>query len=373
MAETLASQVVLAETVEKVDSAGNMSDWSGINAFDIVPLVPSELSGNGEKLSWTGVAGAGSYVVEYSKDGFATTFSITVTSCSLDTFGIPAGKYQWRVCAVENSRWVKGNDFTVDRQGEQGKLLSNANGVQDIFFAAGTSVWGSGFAAQHLGNGSWQGTGERVELQGKSKITGIFAGSTDANILVLSDSAGGDALFIDDIFTASGDQIRFSQINEICGGDGNDIIDMTSLRFDYSGVIRIYGGSGDDIIWGGAEKNILYGDSGNDKLTGSYGDDILAGGSGDDTMHGGGGNDIFCFGANWGSDIVEQLPGDGSTVTLWFAAGSLENWDSEHLVYTDGENSVAVTGCTCVDVKFGSLEEAPEGVFAAAVTDKIFR
>ena len=45
-------------------------------------------------------------------------------------------------------------------------------------------------------------------MQGKNKITDIFAGSTDANVLVLTDDANGDALFLDDIFSASPVSVR---------------------------------------------------------------------------------------------------------------------------------------------------------------------
>ena len=69
---------------------------------------------------------------------------------------------------------------------------------------------------------------------------------------------------------------------------------------------------------------------------------MIAGGVGDDSMHGGGGNDVFTFCDNWGTDTVQQLA--NGTVTLWFASGSIDNWDEVSLTYTDGENSVKVNG-----------------------------
>ena len=83
----------------------------------------------------------------------------------------------------------------------------------------------------------------------------------------------------------------------------------------------------------------------------------------------GGGNDTFCFGKNWGNDTVEQLA--GGKVTLWFADGSESNWNSSSLTYSDGTNSVTVSGVTEVTLKFGG--DAPvAGAFLDAASEKIF-
>jgi hypothetical protein len=86
-------------------------------------------------------------------------------------------------------------------------------------------------------------------------------------------------------------------------------------------------------------------------------------------MHGGGGDDIFTFGANWGKDTVEQL--SGGSVTLHFETGSEANWNQDTLTYTDGVNSVKVSGVTDVKLVFG--EPAPvAGAFLDAASKKIF-
>ena len=98
---------------------------------------------------------------------------------------------------------------------------------------------------------------------------------------------------------------------------------------------------------------------------------MIIGGAGSDSLHGGGGSDIFCFGKNWGVDTIEQL-GSGS-VTLWFESGSESNWNASTLTYTDGANSVTVSGVTArkVSLKFGG--DAPvAGAFADAASEKIF-
>ena len=211
----------------------------------------------------------------------------------------------------------------------------------------------------------------KVLLKGKNKIADIFEGSSDANVLVLTDDANGDALFVDDIYTALGDQARFAQIDEIRAGDGDDIVDMTSQRYAYNGSeIEIYGGSGNDTLWGGAETNILFGDAGNDRLVGASGNDFLAGGSGNDSMHGGGGDDIFTFGGAFGNDTIEQLA--NGSVTLWFADGSEANWNAAKLTYSDGVNSVSVSGCVNVTLRFGSDPALPAGAFEEETTEKVF-
>ena len=242
-----------------------------------------------------------------------------------------------------------------------------------LMTAKANGIWEKGYTAEHQGilNG-WTGTKEQIVLEGKNKIADVFTGATDANVLVLTDDTNGDALFIDDIYTALGDQARLSQINEIRAGAGNDIIDLTSQQFAYVGNgVKVYGGSGNDVIWANSGNNTLFGDAGDDRIVGANGDDIITGGAGNDGMNGGGGNDTFCFGANFGNDTVEQLA--GGSVTLYFENGSMDNWNAATLTYTDGANSVKVSGVTNADVKLVFGEPAPvEGAFLDAASEKIF-
>ena len=81
-------------------------------------------------------------------------------------------------------------------------------------------------------------------------------------------------------------------------------------------------------------------------------------------------------GEGWGADTVEQLA--GGSVTLWFASGGMENWDAANLTYTDGDNSVTVSGVTAVALKFGDdgseqyANLAAMGAFDAFTSRKIF-
>ncbi len=344
--------------VQSVDAAGNVSSWSEAVAYTVGSVV-SALQGSASGVSWKDASGTGNYTVEYSKDNFAHLLSLESSSCGVDTYNVPAGNYRWRVDGVE------GPGFTAGEKNSAAIFKSDADGVQDLFFGTAHSLWSKGYAAEH------QTTGERIMLAGKNNISDIFEGSSDAAILVLTDDANGDALFVDDIYSALGCQARFARMSEIRAGAGDDIVDMTSERWTYSGSnIRIFGGDGNDVLWGGAESNILSGDAGNDRLAGASGNDILIGGSGNDLLLGGGGDDIFIFGAGWGEDTVEQLT--SGSVTLWFESGSSANWNKETLTYSDGECKVSVKGCADVMLKFGDDSSLPENCFDGALTDKVF-
>ncbi|MBQ7176313.1 MAG: hypothetical protein IJS08_02770, partial [Victivallales bacterium] len=195
------------------------------------------------------------------------------------------------------------------------------NGLPELMFARGTDIWTSFHKARHVGMGEWTGTLETAALSGKNVLDDVFEGSSDASVLLLTDDGNGDALFVDDIYSAFPEameaQSRIAKIDEIRAGAGDDVVDLTSQRFEYVGNgMTVRGGLGNDVIWANKGENILFGDAGDDRIVGASGNDVLIGGSGDDSMHGGGGNDIFTFGGTWGNDTIEQLT--GGTVRLWF-------------------------------------------------------
>jgi len=293
---------------------------------------------------------------------------------AIDFFALPAGTFQWQVKA-ENGVFTAGNAIVSENSSEPQLLSSEANGDMDLFFGNASGTWEDGYFAEHQGilNG-WNGTGEQVELLGKNKISDVFSGSDDANILVLTDDTNGDALFVEDVYTSFGkDAARIAQIDEIRAGAGDDIIDLTSQKFAYVGNgVKIYGGLGNDTIWANNGNNTLFGDAGNDRIIGGSGNDVIVGGIGNDSMHGGGGDDIFSFGSDWGVDTVEQLS-DGK-VTLWFADGEVSNWNADTLTYTDGANSVTVSGVSAenITLNFGNETSLPAGAFSDAASEKIF-
>ena len=326
------------------------------------------------------------YTVEYSADNFEHVIRFTVTTPTLDSFRMPTGTYQLRVRQDGSSEWMTGDSIVAAEFDSTPQIIkSDADGNADVFFANPAGTWESGYLAQHVGSiDDWAGTNEYASVYGKNKLADIIEGSTDANILLMTDDDNGDTLFVDDIYTASPgniaeQQARIARIDEIRAGAGNDIVDMTSQRFEYIGDgLTIRGGAGSDTIWANKGDNWLFGDAGNDRIVGASANDVIAGGIGNDRMHGGGGGDVFTFCENWGMDNVEQLA--TGTVTLWFASGSLTNWDKAALTYTDGDNSVKVSGVAAeqVTLKFGDdgsdefASLAAMGAFFDATTERIF-
>ncbi len=260
-------------------------------------------------------------------------------------------------------------------------VTAEDNGLADVMFGRSTGVWNGIFVARHTE------LGMSAPLEDKNIIGDIYGGSNDTSLLLLTDDANGDTLFVDDIFSAFPDgleaQARIAKIDEIRAGVGNDVVDLTSQRFAYvGGGMTVHGGLGDDVIWANSGDNWLFGDAGNDNLVGAGGNDVLVGGAGDDTLHGGGGDDLFAFGGDWGNDTVEQLA--RSKVTLWFQDGDETNvvWNAEAstLTYTDGNNSVTVTGVSKenITLKFGDdgseqyRDLLASGAFNEFTSERIF-
>ena len=84
----------------------------------------------------------------------------------------------------------------------------------------------------------------------------------------------------------------------LTGGIGDNVIDAS----EFSGMVTLYGGSGDDKLLGGAGNDSIYGSQGADTLIGGNGNDSLLGGQQDDILSGGGGNDTLIGSA--GSDAL---------------------------------------------------------------------
>ena len=345
-----------------------------------------DLTGSKDEVSWESST-ISEYVLECSTDGFEHVLQKTTRGTAVDLLNLPAGTYQWRVKAnMDTAEWNDGNEIVSDNTGTIPKVFrSKADASDDIFFATPNGTWDGIYYAQNVGSvNDWTGTNEIVSANGKGRIQDLFFGSADPSTLCLTDSENGDALFLDDIYTGLPEDIeentgRLFRLQSIMAGAGDDIIDMTSQRFGYSdGNLSIFGGDGDDIIWASKGRNLLYGDAGNDRIVGASSNDVIVGGIGNDRMHGGGGDDIFTFGENWGMDTVEQLA--TGSVTLWFASGDESKWNTDTMTYTDGENSVKVSGVAAdkITLKFGDdgsdqfATLSGMGAFFDATTERIF-
>ena len=251
-------------------------------------------------------SGAGS--VAYTRDGSNYLIVMTGQGDSIiNTYGL-TGTYHWErySSAAAFSGDVTGG--AVSSSPQYFRAYENLN--PDLFFANAKGTWEGGYSAKHVGFRDWSGTGETADLSGKNKIVDVFVGAYsisqgfgEASILVLTDDANGDALFLDDIYSAIPtviQQARLDNIMEIRAGAGDDVVDLTSERFEFGSQregVKIYGGDGNDTIWANFGSNMLFGDAGHDHIVGGDGDDWIIGGVGNDTLHGGGGDDIFVFGS----------------------------------------------------------------------------
>ena len=342
------------------------------------PVVPT-LQGNANGVTITAAAGVNDFIVEYSQNNFASVINFETDTNKVDTYLIGAGSWQVRAKEDNAAAFNAQTAFTAAAPaGGAMQIISDSDEDMDIFFARTAGTWSSRYAARHAGSvNGWQGTGEKVALNGKNIITDVFSGSSDDNILLLTDDANGDALFLDDVYTALGNRARLSRIEDIRAGAGDDVIDLTSPKYTcYGSEMSIYGGAGNDVIWATGHDNDLYGDGGNDRIIGGAGFDLIIGGAGNDSMNNGGGDDIFAFGGSFGQDTVEIV--GNANITLWFASGSSSNWNAVNRIYRDGSNSVTVSGSGNVSLKFGDDgsdmydDMVDVGAFLNAASEKIF-
>ncbi|MBQ9366446.1 MAG: hypothetical protein IJT83_01595, partial [Victivallales bacterium] len=348
-----------------VDAAGNESETTECNVA--VALKESDFAtaanAGSVQTTWTneGVAAwAEQYDVQLVVDAEKQVLLEGVNGQGIEVCNADGTTLSLSVKPSQSNEWTDGGTVEVPASPEEVvQVQADTNGLTDVLMVRAHETWGAFFIARHVGVGDWEGTNETISLSGKNRIKDIYAGSDDSTVLLLTDDENGDALFVDDIYSAFPDGsdavARLAKLDEIRAGAGNDIIDLTSQRFDYNGKdMTVKGGAGNDTIWANQGANWLFGDTGNDRLVGAGGDDMLAGGAGDDSIHGGGGNDIIAFGGSWGNDTVEQK--EGGTLLLWF--DGIEQGDLDisagangDLVFASEKGSVTIADLKYDDVK----------------------
>ena len=137
----------------------------------------------------------------------------------------------------------------------------------------------------------------RSPNQGKGgQVQGI--NNTDAwgdslNVYTIFGTSNADLIFMDKL---GYDTSRLINVTQIKGGDGDDLIDLTSQRFAY-GAVMLNGGAGNDWLLGNSGGDRLFGLSGSDRLKGYGGNDYLSGGNNNDHLYGGRGNDKLIGGS----------------------------------------------------------------------------
>lgn len=201
-------------------------------------------------------------------------------------------------------------DDTLDGRGGQDLLVGGAG--DDTFAFARDAVWSGGVRREH------PGTGERVNLNGRTRSYDVFDGGSGLDTLLGTGRA--DAILRFDPLSPPGGGERIVGIERIDAGGGSDLVDLTGPT-SY-GPVTVYGGGGADVIWSSDGDDLLYGGSGADRIDGGGGNDYLAGGRGGDVLAGGAGNDILegDNGVDWLFDY------DGNNV-LWGREGTDSLYD----------------------------------------------
>ncbi len=119
---------------------------------------------------------------------------------------------------------------------------------------------------------------------------------------------------------------------DIYGGKGNDSVNILL------GSANVYGGEGHDIVMGGLDSDRIYGEAGEDFLQGGGGSDHIEGGRDKDTLYGNNGND-WLSGGN-GDDYIS---GEGGRDELIGGSGDdILNGGSHNDTITGGEGDDTV-------------------------------
>ena len=190
---------------------------------------------------------------------------------------------------------------------------------------------------------------DEVAVFGLVRSNDAFDGGAGNDTLILTNQS--DGVFLDDLISSnpSSEGHRLFGIETINGGLGDDVIDLTSLRYIY-GDVTLNGEGGDDVLWGNDGNDTLNGGIGSDNIQGGRGNDIMSGDVGDDIIKGFDGDDILNGGLG-----VDSLTGDAGSDIFNFSnlldSGNAAINKSDIITdFTQGEDSISFTGLNFVDI-----------------------
>ena len=242
-------------------------------------------------------------------DGNGGTDIATVTVNVADTIDIFTG-----TSANETVSGTIGSDVLYGLQGSDYLLAGGGNDI--LHFSNDFDL--SLFPFLDLKNSN-KITGELISIGSRATSQDIYQGGNDTDTLQMTD--GNEALFLDSdflLFPGSDIEARIVDIEHIRTGNGDDLVNLTSNRFDYTTDVTLYGEDGDDILWAG------------------LGNDTLIGGSGANNMAGGSGSDTFVFEAATAFDTADSITdfnvGEGDVLDI---ADILSGYDPLSDVITD--------------------------------------
>lgn len=181
-----------------------------------------------------------------------------------------------------------GDDTLAGRQGAD--VLQGGAGNDSLLYAR-DATWSGNLRRVNVGSPGSAGTGETASLDGRNRSFDLFDGGAGRDTLI--GTARNDAVLLDDASSVlQPGAPRLAGIEVIQVGDGADLVDLTSVRFSYGGVL-IDAGAGADIVWSSSGDDLVYGGAGNDRIFAGAGDDYLSGDGGSDDLNGAAGNDVI--------------------------------------------------------------------------------
>jgi hypothetical protein len=219
---------------------------------------------------------------------------------------------------------LAGNDLIYGNGGDD--TLTGGSGIDALYGGEGNDTlnfdpnaahWSFNFVGGYIANAD---TGENISISAYNRNYDVFDGGPHNDTLNLT--SGNDALILHDNISGFAPglsaQARIVSVETINGGNGNDLIDLTSPMYVY-GNVTINGGDGDDVIWSSVGDDTISGGLGNDSLFGGDGNDVISGGSGVDKLYGHDGNDILAI-----SNTTFQLIDGGSGTDTLRLDGTLD-------------------------------------------------
>ena len=230
----------------------------------------------------------------------------------------------------------------------KGADLVRAYAGNDIINLQSSDIWNSSYLAWNVE------TNDRQMLDGKTKYSTVIDAGDDADTLILSDSSTGDAFFLHDSYSGLHSSLttvddglgrttvaRALSLETIKAGDGDDLVDLTSPKFDMGGIaLTLEGEAGNDILWAA---------EGHDTIDGGTGNDTLFGGSGDDTLTGGDGKDIFEFTQSAQIDRITDYEVGQDIIRLYRRDTDTTDWTFSNSQLEWGQVDIVIDGITEID------------------------
>ena len=221
---------------------------------------------------------------------------------------------------------------------------------------AGAAIVGTNSTDQF----GWNGTLQSLDTTLTNSYSGLSValnGTFNVNTETYDGQGGRDFLFGTDfsdvlIMDAATPTPVVVDIEVFVLGDGDDVLDLSSLTFNL-GDTSVIGGADDDIVWANRGDDFLRGDEGNDVLDGGPGNDDILGGADNDVIHfalgygiddidGGTGTDEILFAAGISSADLIITPAGGSpdllafTILVGVQGDQINATDVELLRFSDG-------------------------------------